>query len=977
MVSATTFIGRDAEVALLDAALQRAREGDPATVLLGGAAGVGKSRLLQEWAARLGSESQLLIGGCLERGGDAVPYAPFTAALRSLPPTRLAAAVPGDRLGALPVLVPSLGRPDLSGDPAADRALLFEQTLGVLAHLAASRPTVLVIEDSHWAAGTTRDLLDFLVRNQMAAPGLLLIVTARSTELDPTHPLRTVWSELDRVAWVIRRELDGLTRDQVADQIHGLRGGQLPPPRALVDVVFTRSQGNPLFVQALLEEPDAAASVPAPLQDLLLAGVRRLPDDAREVVATLAVGGMSGTHRLVEAVSVWDEPQLTAALRAAVAGTALIVDGNDYTFRHALVRDAVYEDLLPGERARLHRRFAEVIAADPTLVTDGAAAAESAHHWAAAGEAGRALVAALAASAEARDRFAFAEELHLAERALGLWAAVDRPEQLVGVDRAQLLIDAATAASRAGEAARGAELATQAFDEVDGVAPKRAAHVLELRGALRSALGDPAELDDLYQAERRASDDGHRARILAARATRLSSVPRQADALADAGKALELARRAGDHRTEAVALLLMAVMRARVAGIEVVRDGLREARQACERIGAETGDTDLALRAIYAHASLLEALGHFEDALEVARSGCDLAATSGRVRSVGGPHVVTLAVALASLGRWDESLAAIDDMLQLAPPPLARAELLVRRGAIVLARGDADLPSLAVAAVEGLPGAGANLVLPAAQLELERLLVVGAGDVDVAAVAATVERAVSGERLVDASRFVWPFLSTAARLVRHTSGVGSADARRTIAQVRRRLRAVAEDVQIVGAVQRAHRLSFDAYLTTAKDGGSRAVWERTWAAWQEVGDPFWRARTLIGLAEAALADRADRGQVVGWLEQAADLADGLRASTVRAEVELLCRRAGIALPAAHGASGDDPDTPLRSRLGLTSRELEVLRHLADGATNQDVASALFISPKTVSVHVSRILAKLGLTNRTQAAALAHRLGLSS
>jgi DNA-binding CsgD family transcriptional regulator len=240
-----------------------------------------------------------------------------------------------------------------------------------------------------------------------------------------------------------------------------------------------------------------------------------------------------------------------------------------------------------------------------------------------------------------------------------------------------------------------------------------------------------------------------------------------------------------------------------------------------------------------------------------------------------------------------------------------------------------------------------------------------------------VERAVSAERLVDASRFLWPFLTTAARLVRHTSGAGSADARRTIALVRRRLRAVAEDVQVVGAVQRAHRLLFDAYLTTAKDGGSRAVWEGTWAAWQEVGDPFWRSRTLIGLSEATLADRADRGQVVGWLEQAADLADGLRASTVRAEVELLCRRAGIALPAAQGASGDDPDTTLRSRLGLTSRELEVLRHLADGATNQDVASALFISPKTVSVHVSRILAKLGLTNRTEAAALAHRLGLSS
>jgi hypothetical protein len=212
--SSPVLVGRSGQLAALDAALAAARDGSPSAVLVGGEAGVGKSRLVTEFAEQSrGTGAQVLTGGCLELGTDGLPFAPFTAVLRELVRERgadgIAGLLPGHATRELARLLPEFGEPAAAADAGEARARLFEQVLTLLEQLADEAPVVLVIEDAHWADRSTRDLLAFLIRNQGALDGLLIVVTYRSDELHRTHPLRPLLAELDRISWVTRIEPDG------------------------------------------------------------------------------------------------------------------------------------------------------------------------------------------------------------------------------------------------------------------------------------------------------------------------------------------------------------------------------------------------------------------------------------------------------------------------------------------------------------------------------------------------------------------------------------------------------------------------------------------------------------------------------------------------------------------------------------------------------------------------------------------------
>ena len=203
-MSSPVLVGRSGQLSMLGAALAEAGRGHPATVLVGGEAGVGKSRLLAEFAARSrGPGARVLTGGCLELGADGLPFAPFTAVLRELVRDLGAAGVadllPGGATRELARLLPEFGGPAEAEDAGEARARLFEQVLTCSSRLAETSPVLLVIEDAHWADRSTRELLAFLIRNQQALDGLLIVVTYRSDELHRTHPLRPLLAELDRV----------------------------------------------------------------------------------------------------------------------------------------------------------------------------------------------------------------------------------------------------------------------------------------------------------------------------------------------------------------------------------------------------------------------------------------------------------------------------------------------------------------------------------------------------------------------------------------------------------------------------------------------------------------------------------------------------------------------------------------------------------------------------------------------------------
>jgi predicted ATPase len=363
----SVLVGRAHELAELDAALGQVRSGRPSAVLIGGEAGVGKSRLAGEFGARARAAGtvRILSGYCLGLSAEGLPFAPFTGVLRELVrelgADGLAALLPGQGVRDLARLLPELGEPGVQGDPGEARARMFEQMLALLEHLAEAGPVVLVIEDAHWSDRSTRDLLAFLIGNQHVLDGVLIVVTFRSDELHRGHPLRPVLAELDRLGWVARLELPRLTRRE-GRELMAYALGREPEP-GLAERVFRRSEGNPLFTEALLRCDESRGSdLPESLRDLVLADVERLPAQTQDVLEALALAGEQCGHALLAAVTGIGDRELLAALRLAVAANVLIPGGDGYAFRHALIREAVLGQVLPGEKTRLHIRLAEALA---------------------------------------------------------------------------------------------------------------------------------------------------------------------------------------------------------------------------------------------------------------------------------------------------------------------------------------------------------------------------------------------------------------------------------------------------------------------------------------------------------------------------------------------------------------------------------------------------------------------------------------
>jgi predicted ATPase len=411
-VASPTFVGRVEELDVLEAARMRAATSEPAVVLLGGEAGVGKTRLVAELAARCAAAAtRVLCGGCVPVADGALAYAPIVEVLRALvaefgtdPVRRLI----GPSWPELARLLPTLGEPQATGPPGQDaQARLFELLLGLIGRLGEETPLLLVVEDLHWADRSTRDLLAFLVRN-LRRERVLLVVTYRSDETGRARP-GPYLAELGRAGPVQRLELPRFERAETLAQLSAILGAA--PATDLVDAVFARSEGNPFFTEELLAAVRAGSdALPETLRDLLQGRVEALPEPARHVLRAAAVAGRRVPHRLLAAVAGLGDREQTEALRAAVAQQLLVTRfGEDgYEFRHALLQEAVYAGLLPGERARLHATLATAVAAHPDWSSGTAAtvAAELAHHWQAAGDLERALPAAIQAAGQAELTFA-------------------------------------------------------------------------------------------------------------------------------------------------------------------------------------------------------------------------------------------------------------------------------------------------------------------------------------------------------------------------------------------------------------------------------------------------------------------------------------------------------------------------------------------------------------------------------------------
>ncbi len=941
-VSCPTLIGRTAELARLDAALAQAQSGSSVLLFVSGDAGIGKSRLVETFAARAREQDAIVFSGaCLDLAEGAAPYAPFVAALRPLADEldgEELAHVLGKAKRELGVLLPELcGRPRDRRD-GAERGRLYELALGLFRRMSALYPAVLILEDLHWIDPASADLLAMLGGNLRRA-GLVIIGTYRSDEVPRDHPLHGIALELERSGRAERIELAGLSGTEVTAQVTGILGTE--PATRQVRSLFDRSEGNPFFVEELLAAGPTSTELTASLRDVLLTRVERLAPATGRVLRAVATIGRGGDEELIATVTGLPPSQLEAALEEAVAHRLLVVTGDGYDVRHALLREALHADLLPGQRSRLHSAVAEAL-------EDKDVPAESARHWYAAGDRPRALAGFVAAAAVAQAANAWAVALAHYERALRLWPEVADAEARCGCTHAELLCSAAEVAMADGETDRAAELTRAAMAAVDPAErPLRAAGLRILMGRIHWVAGDVAaacasydEAVALLPAE---ASTRERAQVRALQGHALMLQSRYTEAVRCCREAIAVAAAVGAPDLEGHARNTLGV------GLTMLGEpdkGLAELAEAL-RIAKSRDDTwELGRTYVNFSDSLLWS-GRWSEAAEVGMEGVNVCRSLGYGRTTCMCAAGNTLAALVRLGRWPDADRLVDEVNDIDAPPgqrwgvtLAMAELDLRRGRLAGARRHLDTVAVAAARSDGKE-LGSSFRVVAAWLAISE------GRCEECR-----EHVRAGLELIHGSEYtrIGPQLCSIGLCAEATLGGDPAELLKLCRDFLTDLKGVPE------AEAYGRHAEAEATRLTSADPGA---WRAAMAAWERLGEPYHAAYCRFRGAEALLAVKGSRGEATALLRSAHEVVVRLGADTLRAKMEDLARRGRLEL--AGGAEAPIP--------GLTAREGEILALLSDGRTNRQIAEELFISERTVGVHVSRILHKLGVPNRGAAAHL--------
>jgi DNA-binding CsgD family transcriptional regulator/tetratricopeptide (TPR) repeat protein len=982
------MIGRSDELGRLGGALARADSGLPTAVLIGGEAGIGKTRLVDELIVALPSGVRVLRGGCVPLTGGLLPYAPVAEVLRTLGHTSARADVvelAGPDLSVLAGFLPDVtGEGDPTAPQGVDQYRLFAAVRRLLERLATTTRAVVVLEDLHWADPSTLALVAYLVHGMRTGVGrLLLLATFRTDEMHRRHPLRALLTELDR-AGVTRVELDRLGPEQTAAQIAGVLNTTVDD--ALAARVYARSDGNPFLVEELLASgagrpgpAGEAEALPEGTRDILLGRLRRLPPaDQRLLLAVAVAGRHAGEDLLADVVGLAREALLDR-LRSAVDEHILIVVEDGYAFRHALVAEALVAEALPGERTSLHRAYAEALArrwdgevshggADEGSPAHAAAAAEMAHHWCQAGEPVRGLQACVRAGLAAERVFAHSEARAHFDRAIALWHAAPQARSATALDVVELCRRGAEEAYLEGDTDHAIGLVRRALGAVDaGADPQRAGMLYERLGRYLWANGD-AESESIGAYQRAVelvpdAPTAQRARVLTGLASAFAYADRP-DPSAWCAEALRVARAAGARGEEGRALQSLGYCQAMAGDIG---DGVAHCRQALA-IAAELGQSDEHYRAYVSLVATLRIAGRSAEAYTTAMEGVDLARRRGAERTYGNLLLGDAVELLILLGRWDEADELLPDEpdVQAHGTPvvatnlwLSAANLHTWRGRFDRARRFLDA-GMATYATRGHGHVRSMLHANLSELCLWQ------GRFEEAS--RWIRRELDLLGTIDFTsllgRLVFQGLRAEAGLARH------ADLPRLAALVDDMARRSdpPPDAAALIAMCRAE-------LARVRGEADPELWVESAEQLIKLDMPWPIAFSRWRQAEALLARRPTGPQRQAGavaLSDAYAIATRLGAEPLRKEITALARRTRLmsVITPTHRRSADGGTSR-----DLTDREREVLELLCVGATNRRIARQLFISEKTVSIHVSRILAKLHAANRGEAAAIAHRSGL--
>ncbi|MEU4196966.1 AAA family ATPase [Kribbella sp. NPDC026611] len=961
-VTSDRLVGRIGELAALRSAITAAGEGSSALVVVAGDAGIGKSRLIAEVVTEARAANFVVaVGGCVQLGEVSVAYAPLVQALRDL------RAHLGDQefidlagqgwneIGAL------LGT--RSGSASDSSGFLFENLLGLLTRLGQRDPVLLVLEDLHWADASTRDWIAFLGRNLPDA-AVAVVLSYRSDELHRRHPLRPVIADLERDPLVERILLGGLARGDLARMLADICDE--PPTAEVVDELYTRTEGNPFYVEEMIAAGAIHGGLPDSLANVILARVERLSSDAQGLLHNAAVLGMDVDDVQLGLITQRPAGTVSAALREAVFHQILVLDGDSCRFRHALIREALYDDLLPGEREDLHRVAALALEAG-TRRDERSRWAQIAYHWYAATDAPRAFGASVRAGLEAEKVSALADAAEHFERALRLRGQVPDADAAAGMSRAELLLHAADAVQASSSTNRAIALAQAALDELRDAPPEQRSLVLERIGRSNWTQRHGPEAVAAYE-ESVAILEGRppsREQAFALSALGQSMMVRQQyrDAEAVLTRAITIARTVGAPDVEGHALCSMGTALVALGGVQ---DGLAAVRQA-HRLSTEFGTADEVCRAYVNEASSLLISGEYAEAVRVGAEGIRYAAKVGRPRhseSIAGNALAALICA----GRWAEA----DRMRAAMPNSTAGPYLELRWLPLPLQRGDYDEARRLIQQCLDETKASGDV-----QFRAQALMRAG-------------ELAAAGQRLDDARQLFDDALQIAERTddqfyrARALSFAMTVEAERSVFtpgsaqaaadRLADRLRAFTADVVARGTwLPEPH-----AWLATAEAEHDRVfgrdtggAWATVVTAWEQVGQPFQIAEARYRQADALLREHGDRTVAATTARESLRIAEALGAVPLAEKIRQLARRGRLDLTTCQPT---EPANPL-AHFHLTPREVDVLRLLAEGQTNRQIGEALFISEKTASVHVTNVLRKLGVPSRLEAAAIAQRVEL--
>jgi DNA-binding CsgD family transcriptional regulator len=987
------LVGREAELRRLTELLNQAASGEPVVALISGDAGVGKTRLTAELAARAAAQNFTVLSGRCAELGDSIPYLPLADALRNATTGPAASRPLQAALAARPVLgrlLPDLGGGAADGGeiPELAQQQLFGAVLGLLAETAAQQPVLLILEDMHWADRSSRDLLTFLSR-VLHRERVAVAATYRTDDLHRSHPLRPVVGELQRLPSVTPIVLSPLPPEAMAEHLTALAHGGVSAT-ALAGIIL-RAEGNPYYGEELLDASRHGSDLPAELAGLLLARVERLSGPAQQVLRVAAVAGRRMDDELVRLASGLAGPEYDEAVRESVASQLLVPDGDvGYAFRHALIREAIYADLLPGERTRMHARLAELLSDETRLAVPGTAA-ELAHHYLVSHDITGAFTASVWAGQEASRLAAPAEAHRHFDQALALWDRVSDPERLVGMPRGWLAFESANETAASGEVRRAVQQLRRLHKYLDPAADP----VLACRVGERLAyfLMEIEEMTEAEQAAAGAVDAlppdpprWERARALATYAQTQMYQGEEESAAAIARQAREVARASKAPGVGADTLVTLGLLEERAGRPKEAVDQITLAVQ-----HAHGGKVlDVLLRATFQLARIHLENGDLHDASRYAHQGMEQAAAAGLAMAPYGLDLqYTHYLAHYADGDWDHAQQLADGFATRVTSP-AEARLSAMAMFIEVARGSANVADR-VTWMRPFWDQDGFAAYIAQGLLAENAL--WQNDPELTAVEA--DRVIEGQRAYSDGDFAPPVIRVAAialaaqaDLATRARAAGDTGRAEQAEEAADRLIEVARE----GAAHRRRPLFVlgvegRAWLARSEAEYLRARGHNDPDAWCEVIEVFGpafvyeTARTRWRLAESlAEAGRRDEAQA-SW-RLAMETARRLGAQPLAAALRDLARRARLdtgqaasepAEQAGGRVAGGDAGPGLLS--GLTAREREVLRLLASGSSNREIAAELFIAPKTASVHVSNILGKLGAASRTEAAAIAHRNGV--